>query len=289
VNTENSSKSLWLRSYTQGFTLACNHRVFIVLTLFAVCGERAFSFYLSYTGKTLKETIVEYSNLITSTSWLSPTLSMNGSTAAHLKILFPFIILFLIGWFVLAGLFGLIRDQITCEFYETKDVLKYGRSFFWPIFKFKISIYLTQGLTLLLSAAILIPLAGKMIFFSLVAVPVVIINIGFFVTCLVMLSLGAKLIVIDQIFSMASIYRRLLQMITVNFRDVALFYSLFLLLSIIGIAVPFLFNITGMPSLPLTIGNIFFLSFLTVVMHASTIFFLLQLQINSSMEIFRNG
>ncbi len=227
--------------------------------------------------------------MVTSSTWLSPSILMHGSAVAYLKLLLPFLSLFLIGWFVLAGLFGLMRDQLTHELHNTRDVLKYGRSFFWPILKFKLPIFLIQGIALLLSAAIIVPLANQITYLFLVGIPVVFTCLAIFISCLIMLSLGTKMIIISQLFNISTIYRRIIRLIIDNFREVGLFYTLFVFLSVFGIAMPFIIKNVGISSLLLTIINIFFLSFLTVVMHASTLIFLLHLQVNSLMEISHNG
>jgi len=182
------------------------------------------------------------------------------------------------GAFFLVGILGLIRDLLVKKRCKTTLVMRRGQQYFWPIARFKLPIYLLLGIILIVLASFVMPTLNAPVILTADLFIVMIIYGVIFFFSRIFLSLGPKMIVTEEIKKVFPLYNRIIKLVHPFWQSVMIFYSLMFGLLVITIILPFGLHMLGIPFVTLTIISVVVVSFLTVVIKASSFSLYLQLR-----------
>lgn len=268
----------WQAAWRGGLAVAFRHWTLIGLAFIAVLCERAVLLAADLAQMNTGNTVAVARRLLSEIqkgpgAIVAPRIPEPSEAA----LLAAVVILFLFGLLVLIGVLGLIRDLLTGRQYHLRDFVARGGRYFWPVVKLKVPIYLALGA--LLAAVLSMAPAGQgrsVGFWTWAAAGGAICTFAF-IGARVVLSLGDKIIVTEDLRSPMAVYRRVLLLLRPHLSATLCFYGVMVLVT----------AITGVASvlsaaLPLGIGVRFILiafelALATVCISASGFQFYLQL------------
>jgi len=269
----------WKEAYKLGLSLALNHMVLTLITVFAILCERSLSLFVHFSGISITKVFNQYKEVAASLAKDPLGQSWTIVQFKELASFFPVAaLLFVMGAFFLVGILGLIRDLLVKKNFKTTLVLKRGKQYFWPIVRYKLPIYLLLGIILIVLASSVMPNfnAPAVLTVELFIASIIYGIIFFFFR--IFLSLGPKMIVTEEIKKVFPLYRRIIKLVHPYWQPVMIFYSLMFALLGITIILPIGLNMLGIPFVPLIIISVVVVSFLTVVIKASSFSLYLQLR-----------
>lgn len=260
-----------------GLRVACRQRALVLLTTFAVACERALAIGMGLAGidpKSLGELALDQGR-----HWLEQPLRMAslppfGGMEGYLLAATA---AFLLGLFVLVGVVGLLRDLLLRGHYRAEWVLARGWRYCGPMIAFKLPLYLGVGLgyLLVLGAAPLRQADGGWSWSGL-AIGGLFCALMFFGAQIV-LSLGAKIIVAEEVRAPGRVYRRIGELARPHLGGVLRFYVARLLVLATALAGSALAWRAPLPVEVRVVGSIVLLGWATVLLKATTFGFYLRL------------
>lgn len=266
----------WSRAYQDGMMIAIHNKIFTLIVAFSVICERSISLFASLTGVGIDQVFVEYRDfLINSMTYMDFTSPL--PFPGFLFFLPIAAVLFLMGAFLLVGILGLIRDLLIRKGYRAQEVFIRGREYFWPIFKFKATVYIINSVFIAIAAPPLLSFDGSKGDYLLWLSVALFFFFVFFVVTSVALSLGSKIIVVEGSYRVLDVYRRIIEIVKPAIRQTAIFYTLMMGIVAIGILVPWEIARLRLPSMMGIILSIFFIAFVAVIMKVSAFYMYLQL------------
>lgn len=268
----------WRHAYKDGLAITFHHKVLLLIAAFSAVCERSITLFTDYTGVSIEQAAIDYRDLLASSPYgidqdLSVLLPYRG-----LMTFLPLACgLFILGAFLLVGLLGLLRDLLTRRGYRVQEVFVRGREYFWTIFKFKLPIYVVNSTFIAVVAPPLLSFRGERgayVFWVSIASFT---SFLLFAAARVPLSLGPKIIVVEELRRVIAVYRRVTEVIKPVMGQTAIFYMILMGIVGLGFLVPMGITRLGLPAISETVLSVFFIAFVTVVMKASSFSFYLQL------------
>jgi hypothetical protein len=268
----------WSLAYRDGLMLTIHHKVFTLIAAFSVVCERSVSLFTAFTGIGLDQVFADYRELlVTFPSPIRHDFTAPLPFRGFLSFLPVAVGLFLLGAFLLIGILGLIRDLLIRKGYRVQEVFTRGREYFWPIFKFKVPVYFINAVYLAVAAPPLLSFSGSKVAYMLWLSIALFFFFVLFIVGRVALSLGPKIIVVEEKRRVMDIYRRVIETVKPAMWQAAIFYTLMIGIMAIGILVPWGIARIGLPSILEIILSVFFMAFVTVMMKASSFSMYIQL------------
>lgn len=260
-----------------GLHVACRQRTLVLLTVFAVAGERALTIGMHLAGSA--PAVLGEAALDQGLRWLEqpsrlvsllPFGGMEGYLLAATAA-------FLLGLFVLVGVVGLLRDLLLRGGYRAEFVLARGWRYCGPMIAFKLPLYLGTGLAylLVLGAVPLRQPDGGWSWRGL-AVAGLLCTLIFF-GAQIYLSLGAKVIVAEEVRTPGPVYRRIGELARPHLGPVLRFYAVRLLVLAAVLAGSALAWRASLPVGARVAGSIVLLGWATLLLKAATFSFYLRL------------
>ncbi|MDG4584379.1 MAG: hypothetical protein P9E67_09905 [Candidatus Competibacter sp.] len=260
-----------------GLRVACRQRALVLLTVFAVACERALTLGMHLAGSgpaALGEAALDQG-----LRWLEQPSRMAslppfGGMEGYLLVATA---AFLLGLFVLVGVVGLLRDLLLRGDYRAEYVLARGWRYCGPMIAFKLPLYLGVGLAyLLVLGAVPLRQPDGGWSWSGLAIGGLLCALMFFGAQIV-LSLGAKIIVAEEVRAPGRVYRRIGELAHPHLGGVLRFYVARLLVLAAALAGSALVWRAPLPVGARVVGSIVLLGWATVLLKAATFGFYLRL------------
>jgi hypothetical protein len=228
-----------LRSaFGMGLGVACHHRVFVLVAIFALVWERSVAIYTSWRGIGVLEFATQYKEMVVVTAKHPLDGFANVRPYGELYAFMTVVVVLLVaGAFLWVGILGLLRDLLVRRGYDVRKLGRRGGEYFWRILRFKAPIYTLLGviLAMLGSFALLASNAG---FRALAAVGTGVLLFGLFLFARVLLSLGPKMIVTCELSRMLLAYRQVWQLARPHLVKVLVFQVMLLCLGSVPLFLP---------------------------------------------------
>lgn len=264
-------------AWRAGLRVACRQRALVLLTVFAVACERALTIGIDLAGS--DPAALGEAALDQGLRWLEQpsrrvALLPFGGMEGYLLVATA---AFLLGLFVLVGVVGLLRDLLLRGHYHAEYVLARGWRYCGPMIAFKLPLYLGVGLgyLLVLGAAPLRQPDGGWSWSGL-ATDGLLCTLIFFGAQIV-LSLGAKIIVAEEVRAPGRVYRRIGALARPYLGRVLRFYAARLLVLLMTLAGSALAWRAPLPVGVRVVGSIALLGWATLLLKAATFSFYLRL------------
>jgi hypothetical protein len=249
----------------------------VLLAVFAVACERALTIGMDLAGSDLtplgEAALDQGLRWLEQPSWMASLQPFGGMEGYLLAATAAF----LLGLFVLVGVVGLLRDLLLRGGYRAKFVLARGWRYCGPMIAFKLPLYLGTGLGYLLVLGA-VPLRQPDGGWSWRGLAVAgLLCAGVFFVAQIVLSLGAKVIVAEEVRAPGPVYRRIRELTRLRFGRVLRFYAVRLLVLAAVLVGSALAWRAPLPVEVRVAGSIALLGWATLLLKAATFSFYLRL------------
>lgn len=260
-----------------GLHVACRQHALVLLAVFAVACERALTIGMDLAGSDLtplgEAALDQGLRWLEQPSWMASLQPFGGMEGYLLAATAAF----LLGLFVLVGVVGLLRDLLLRGGYRAKFVLARGWRYCGPMIAFKLPLYLGTGLGYLLVLGA-VPLRQPDGGWSWRGLAVAgLLCAGVFFVAQIVLSLGAKVIVAEEVRAPGPVYRRIRELTRLRFGRVLRFYAVRLLVLAAVLVGSALAWRAPLPVEVRVAGSIALLGWATLLLKAATFSFYLRL------------
>lgn len=227
----NAGPVSWRRAWRRGLRVALHHRVLLALVAVALLCERALTLSATLDPGLRAFWSVQLERVMAAGLHSAPAAAGAALEDLPWPLLLVVLLLF-VGMLLLIGVVTLIRDLLLAGRYRTGRVLQQGGSFFWPVVRYKLPIYLLGSVFSLGIATILWNLRGSTGSGPLAAAAgLALLWLAGFAVARVFLSLGTKVIVTEAPIGSAAVYRRIARLVRPQLGSVVVFYALVLALT----------------------------------------------------------
>lgn len=264
-------------AWRAGLHVAFRQHALVLLAVFAVACERALTIGMDLAGSNL--TPLGEAALDQGLRWLEQPSRMASLPpfGGREGYVLAATAAFLLGLFVLVGVVGLLRDLLLRGHYRAEFVLARGWRYCGPMIAFKLPLYLGVGLGyLLVLGAVPLRQPDGGWSWSGLATGALLCALIFFGVQMV-LSLGAKIIVAEEVRAPGQVYRRIGALARPHLGRVLRFYAVRLLVLLMTLAGSALAWRAPLPVGVRVAGSIALLGWATLLLKAATFSFYLRL------------